>query len=121
MNVQTITTNLTGNQAAGSMSPGAESISRARSEAKKDPGMDSGRVQEKNQVQPEELLQNIKSLTDNGTYSVRFEIYKETDELVINLVDQETGDVVRQIPPEEILGLHKMLKDLKGNLVETRS
>lgn len=122
MNVQAVTTGMPGNQTAGPLSQGADAIERGRNQAKRDePGKDTSRAPEKNQIQPEELLQNIKALTDNGTYSVRFEMNKDTEELVINLIDRDTGEVIRQIPPEEILGLHKTLKDLSGNLVETQS
>ncbi len=122
MNVQAVTTGMPGNQTAGPLSQGADAVERGRNQAKRDESAnDTARAPEKNQIQPEELLQNIKALTDNGTYSVRFEMYKDTDELVINLIDRDTGEVIRQIPPEEILGLHKTLKELSGNLVETQS
>ncbi len=76
---------------------------------------------QKKQVQPEELLQNIKALTEEGLYSVRFEMNKDTGILVINLVEKESGEVIRQIPPKEIIGLHKVLDELNGNIVETKS
>ena len=98
-------------------------MQRNRDQAKNDPTAETSTAAttKANQVQPEELLQSIKSLTDNGAYSVRFEMNKETNELVINLVEQETGETIRQIPPKEILGLHKTLADLRGNLLQTES
>ena len=70
-------------------------------------------------VQPEEMLSQIKALTEDGLYSVRFENNKESDELVVKVVDNETEEVIRQIPPEELLGLTKRLNDLRGNIVDT--
>jgi flagellar protein FlaG len=75
----------------------------------------------KNTIQAEELIQNIKSLAKDGLYSVRFEIDDATQDLVINLIDQESGEVIRQVPSEEILGTRQFLADLRGNLVETES
>ena len=69
-------------------------------------------------VQPEELLQQIKSLTEDGVYSVRFENDNEAGEFVVKVVDRETDEVIRQIPPEELLSLTKRLNDLRGNLVD---
>jgi uncharacterized FlaG/YvyC family protein len=45
---------------------------------------------------------------------------KATDELVIKLVDHE-GEVIRQIPAEEIIALSKHLDDLRGKVIKTAS
>ncbi len=119
MNIQTITP--TPVEARASMSPGADALQRDRDQIGQEKALDQMASEQVSQVQPEELLQNIKSLTDNGTYSVRFEMYQDTEELVINLVDSKTGETIRQIPPKEILGMHKALAELRGNIVETQS
>ncbi|MBM9614484.1 flagellar protein FlaG [Desulfobulbus rhabdoformis] len=71
------------------------------------------------QIQPEELLSQIKSLTEDGVYSVRFEKDDEAGELVVKVVDSESDEVIRQIPPEELLNLSKNLKELSGNIVNS--
>lgn len=123
MNIEALPSGQSGYPRTSAMSAGAEKIERHRSTAdKKLEAGDSTETQAKaDKVQPEELLQNIKALTDQGSYSVRFEMYKETNDLIINLVDQQSGEIVRQIPPKEILGMHKMLEDLRGNLLQTES
>jgi len=73
----------------------------------------------KKQVQPEELLQQIKSLTEDGLYSVRFENDERSDGLIVKIVNRENGDVIRQVPSEELLDLTEALADLRGNLVDT--
>ena len=122
LNIEATATGSTGFFRASASTPGADQVQRNRESAQNNPTEASQEKASKaNQVQPEELLQNIKALTDNGAYSVRFEMYKGTEELVINLIEQESGEVIRQIPAEEILGLHKVLADLRGNLVKTAS
>ena len=122
MNTQSITPGQSNYTRTSSFSPGAEQLQRGRVAAQSDPSASaSAQVNKANQPQPEELLQSIKALTDNGAYSVRFEMHKETNDMVINLIDQKSGEVIRQIPPDEILGLHKTLADLRGNLVQTES
>jgi len=69
---------------------------------------------------PQELLDQIKSLTEDGQYSVRFENDRDANELVVKVVDRTTDEVIRQIPPEELLDLTKRLNDLRGNLVDTQ-
>jgi len=74
---------------------------------------------EAKQVQPEELLQQIKSLTEDGLYSVRFENDERADGLIVKIVNRENGEVIRQVPSEELLDLTVALDDLRGNLVNT--
>ncbi|HIQ37904.1 MAG TPA: flagellar biosynthesis protein FlaG [Desulfocapsa sulfexigens] len=69
-------------------------------------------------VQPEELLSQIKSVTEDGLYSVRFE-RDDNAELIVKIFDNETEEVIRQIPAEEILQLRQTLEDLRGNIVDT--
>lgn len=56
-----------------------------------------------------------------------FEIAKDGDTNVVKVVDQNTGDVVRQIPSEEFLKMSERideiiteLGDIKGSLVNNR-
>jgi flagellar protein FlaG len=101
----------------------SEVVKRQREKAKDmDQAVDQlAEAQEKNGVQAEELLQNIKALTENGLYSVRFELYEDTQDLVINLIEVETGELIRQIPSDEILGMNKFFRELRGNIIETKS
>ena len=77
--------------------------------------------EEESQVQSEELLSQIKALTEDGVYSVRFEQDTSSEELVVKIVDQDTDKVIRQIPPEELLKLIQNLKELSGSIISTVS
>ena len=70
-------------------------------------------------IQPEELLDKIKSLTQDGLYSVRFEKDKKSSELVVKIFDNATEKIIRQIPPEELLNFKATFEELIGNLVNT--
>jgi len=123
MNIEALAPGLSGFIRTAATTPGAEKIKENREAADKNQSAADSDAQAKkaDAVPPEELLQSIKALTDNGTYSVQFEMNKETEEMVINLIEQESGELIRQIPPEEILGVHKTLADLRGNLLQTTS
>ncbi len=114
MNVSTLTT-------AGASPPrpmeAAEQITRQR----QDPSgqaAEAGTRQQK-MMQPEELLDQIKSITEDGAYSVRFEKDDDIGELIVKVIDQQTDEVIRQIPPEELVNLSKHLQELRGNIVNT--
>lgn len=48
--------------------------------------------------------------------SVRFSIEGETNRIIVRLTDQGTGEVVRQFPSEEQLGIQARLRELMGVL-----
>jgi flagellar protein FlaG len=72
-------------------------------------------------VQAEEILSRIKALTEDGSFSVRFEMHARTNQLVVRLVDAESGELIRQLPPEEMLELAARLEELSGNIVNAKS
>lgn len=57
-----------------------------------------------------ELNQRLHAWSTN----LRFEIDDETSRVVVQVVDSETGDVVRQIPSEEVMQMSRMLGKLQG-------
>jgi flagellar protein FlaG len=77
--------------------------------------------QDSKKVASEEILDKIKALTDNGNFTVRFEVNDPNEELVIHLLDAESGEEIRQIPPDELLATGENLQDLRGNFVNTIS
>ena len=113
MNVEAI--NLP-NTAQFQLSKGSDQVSEAR---KKVDDLAQSEQVEKKQIQPEELLKQIKSLTEDGLFSVRFENDERTSDLVVKIVDRETDEVIRQIPAEEVLEMKAVLEDLRGNIVDT--
>ncbi|MBW6510124.1 MAG: flagellar protein FlaG [Desulfuromonadales bacterium] len=97
------------------LSRGADQVTGARKQKADAAVSDSARQQ----IQPEELLQQINALTEDGLYSVRFEKDNAGGGMVVKVVDRETGEVIRQIPTDESLALSQRLHDLRGNLVQT--
>ncbi len=98
----------------------AEQTDRVQKQVKEAPEDLSTEQSSVKSAQPEELLGQIKALTENGVYSVRFE-NNDSDQLIVKVVDTETDEVIRQIPPEELMELTKTLNELRGNIVDTVS
>jgi flagellar protein FlaG len=58
---------------------------------------------------------------NNFNVRLRFEVDRETGESVVQIIDSESGKLLRQVPPEELLHVMKTLRDLKGLLFSTMS
>jgi len=114
MSIESLVNSSTQGAGQSSLSKGADMVADAR---KQKEGLASSDGAKQKQIQPEELLQQINALTEDGIYSVRFESDKPSGSMVVKIVDQETDEVIRQIPPEELMNLTKRMNDLRGNLV----
>jgi uncharacterized FlaG/YvyC family protein len=62
-----------------------------------------------------EINQAIKSLNDH----LQFSVDDTTKSVVVKLIDGDTGQVLRQIPSEEILRLRAYYREHEGLLVNT--
>ncbi len=49
---------------------------------------------------------------------IRLDVDDELHRVIIKLIDKETGEVIRQIPPEELIELAKKMKDIEGLFVD---
>jgi flagellar protein FlaG len=107
---------------AGSMTTARNALAPEKVESdRKDVANETsgGSAEDSKKVAPEEMISQIKALTENGLYSVRFE--SDNDQLIVKVVDRETNEVIRQIPPENLIDVMANLKDLRGNMVDTVS
>jgi len=50
--------------------------------------------------------------------AVSFSVDKDNGELIVKVVNKETGKVVREVPPEELRELRKAMAEMKGLLVK---
>jgi flagellar protein FlaG len=117
MNVDTI--NSPGGFSQQQLKP-ADQIDTARKN-KESLADDQETAEENPKVQSEELLDQIKSVTQDGNYSVRFEKDDQLSDLVVKIFDNETQEVIRQIPAKELLSFKATFAELVGNLVDTEA
>lgn len=74
-------------------------------------------VQEPSQA--DQALERVRQMVDNASTratAVRFIIEEQEGNILIKVVNKDSGEVVRQIPPDDILKLQKRLTDLRGVL-----
>ncbi len=55
---------------------------------------------------------------DNG--KLEFKIHEDTGRMIVKLIDKETKEVIKEVPPEKILDLVARIWDLVGILVDER-
>ncbi|KJV29251.1 hypothetical protein VI06_10820 [Aquitalea magnusonii] len=73
---------------------------------------------------PLELQNSVKQLNDVAKlYSsqLEFSVDKETNIQVVKVVDQDTHQVIRQIPSEDAIRIAKAIDDFKGLLLKDKA
>ena len=65
----------------------------------------------------EQLQELIQSLRRNVT-TVQFNVTQQNGQVIIEVVNKETGEIVREIPSDEIRHLRQALEDIRGLLLD---
>ena len=50
-------------------------------------------------------------------YGIEFELSEESQRTIIRVVDRESGELIRQIPPDEAMTIEKRLDEIRGRLL----
>ena len=61
------------------------------------------------------LVKDINTLVHQvGSTKISFDVDEETGRAVVRVLNKETGEVIRQVPPEELLTLVARMRQLSG-------
>jgi flagellar protein FlaG len=89
----------------------------AKEEEELEPNQQEALTRQKLQEGVKELREFVKPYNT----SLAFSVDEESGELVVKVTDNETGDVIRQIPSEDALKLAQALDTLKGLFIRQKA
>ncbi len=84
---------------------------------------EKGDEETKREVSVEEIENIVKELNkfiQIFNTKVAFEIDEETKKTILKIVDVETNEIIRQIPPEELLRISRRISELLGLIINER-
>ena len=101
---------------------GKETVSLAHK--KVNPAVKGAELSEDNNVKPAEkdLIQNVNQFNTemgNANVALKIQVDQETGKNLITVVDRETGEVIREIPPEETVKLEARIEKMIGIFVDS--
>ncbi len=88
------------------------------------PNKDAKGPDAKESVPPEKIdkaVREINSYMQKVQRNLEFSVDKETKQVVVKVIDAESGEVVRQIPAESVLEMARNLKSDRGLLFAQRA
>jgi flagellar protein FlaG len=65
--------------------------------------------------------EKMNQLMQSGNRSLRFQVDDSSDRVIIKVMDTETNEVVRQIPPEETLKFSEFLQGMVGLIFDQKA
>lgn len=68
-------------------------------------------------VQMKHVVDNINKALKQSARNLEFIVDTDTEKPVVKVVDSETGDVIRQIPSEEMLSITRAIDQAQENLL----
>jgi flagellar protein FlaG len=68
--------------------------------------------------QVEEVVSRLQNALRNIEPRIELSVDKELNQVIVRVFDEESGDLIRQIPSEEILKLDRFFDDPSGLFVE---
>ncbi|WP_052700571.1 flagellar protein FlaG [Methylocucumis oryzae] len=77
--------------------------------------------QNKMRDQVDQAVKNINDFFQMSRRTMQFSVSENTGKMVIEIKDETTGELIRQIPSEEILQLEKKLDEVQGLLFSRKA
>ncbi|MBA6294465.1 flagellar protein FlaG [Colwellia sp. MB02u-9] len=111
----------------------AERSALHKAEAENDLAKNTARIEEQSKTsiseasktqamtpkQLEKVAQQLQDFMGEMNRSLEFLVDKDSGRDVIKVLDKSTGDLVKQYPSEEVLGIISKLSNATGNLIDT--
>lgn len=67
-----------------------------------------------------EAIEKANKAIEGPNKRFEFSIHKKTHEIMVKVLDNDTGDVIREFPPEKILDMVAKLWEMAGIVVDER-
>ncbi len=64
-------------------------------------------------------VKDLNTAVQNSQRAIQFSVDDESGNVIIKVVDAETDEIIRQIPPEEVVRLAKRMEESVGGLLHT--
>ncbi|MDQ0352895.1 flagellar protein FlaG [Alkalibacillus filiformis] len=76
--------------------------------------------QEMTKERANELVEGLNEFLEPADTSIRYEVHDKLERYYISIVDQETDEVVKEIPPEKLLDVYAAMAEFMGFIVDER-
>lgn len=87
---------------------------------RKDQAMDSTQQMDVQLDQSVQIADGLDSIANAFNKGIRFQVHKESERMYVEIVDRATGEVIKQIPPEEMLRIAAKFQEFLGLIIDEK-
>ncbi|TVP50494.1 MAG: flagellar protein FlaG [Halomonas sp.] len=70
------------------------------------------------QITTSELVESVQQINDvMRTRGLEFELSEAASRVITRVIDKESGEVIREIPAEEVLKIAERLEEMQGQII----
>lgn len=95
--------------------PGVQDVVRAQAEAKDAKDEDKQPLDEEDMSQ---MMKELNELMDRINCNLQFKYHKEVNLFSVKMIDKNTNEVIKEMPPEEMIENMIQAKDWIGNFID---
>lgn len=99
----------------------AQAGEAASAPAASKPGQPSTNVPIADPAVLKKATEQINEFIKSSSRNLQFSVDKGTGRIIVKVVDQESGEIIRQIPPEETLAIAKNLDSPNGVIIRSKA
>lgn len=66
----------------------------------------------------EDLAEVMNQISEMFNRSLQFKVHEKTNQLYVQIIDKDTKEVIKQIPPQEMLELSAKIREMVGILFD---
>jgi flagellar protein FlaG len=81
-------------------------------------------LQQERKISKEYLNKTVQGINEfllPSTTSLKFQVHEESEEYYVQVIDDRTKEVIRQIPNQEFLDMYAAMKDVLGLVVDEKA
>jgi len=103
--------------------PAAETTKRSNLKAEKaareeEKVVNNEDLKKQENVDITEAMERVASTAKLFDRKIQLTVDEESNMVIVKIIDKETNEVIRQVPPEELVKLSRNARDLKGLLID---
>ena len=102
--------------APGQEQPGVQEVVRAQA-GEKDAN-DTGKEKQPNEEDMNQMMQELNELMDRINCNLKFKYHKEVNLFSVKMIDKNTNEVIKEMPPEEMIENMIQAKDWIGAFID---
>ncbi|SHM96074.1 flagellar protein FlaG [Gracilibacillus kekensis] len=76
--------------------------------------------EELSREQAKSMVDGLNSFLEPSNTSIRYELHDKLDRYYVTVVDEQTEEVVREIPPKKLLDVYASMAELMGFIVDEK-